>query len=138
MRGAPTISPGAAAPRRRRRLTGRHPPRPRLPVRGFPQMSVRSNRIHVLAAATALVLASTAAGSAFAAERVNLSGLQTAAKFDRFIVKYRDGSVERSSTANVQRALSAAAGASGAKAKGAALGLKHLRRTAIGADVVRA
>ncbi|WP_363796262.1 S8 family serine peptidase [Lysobacter firmicutimachus] len=101
-------------------------------------MSVRSNRIHVLAAATALVLASTAAGSAFAAERVNLSGLQTAAKFDRFIVKYRDGSVERSSTANVQRALSTAASASGAKAKGAALGLKHLRRTAIGADVVRA
>jgi len=102
-------------------------------------MSVRSNRVHALAAATALVLASTVAGSAFAAERVNLSGLQTAAKFDRFIVKYRDGSVERSSTASVQSALSTAATASAGKVKGkAALGLKHLRRTAIGADVVRA
>ncbi|MGO1071354.1 S8 family serine peptidase [Lysobacter sp. CA199] len=94
-------------------------------------MSVRSNRVHTLAAATALVLATTVAGSAFAAGRVNLGGLQTANKFDRFIVKYRDG------RADVQNALSAATAAG--KARGpAAFGVKHLRRTAIGADVVRA
>src|SRR5687768_3640134 len=96
-----------------------------LQFRGSQQMSVRSNRVHALAAATALVLASTVAGSAFAAERVNLSGLQTAAKFDRFIVKFSDGSVERRSAASVQSALSTAATASAGKVKGkAALGLK--------------
>ncbi|ATE73073.1 S8 family peptidase [Lysobacter capsici] len=100
-------------------------------------MSVRTHRTHALAVATALVLASTA-GSAFAAERINLSGLQTAQKFDRFIVKYSNNSVERSSAANVQKALNAAASSTAGKTRGAAaFGLSHLRRTAIGADVVR-
>ncbi|UOF13708.1 S8 family serine peptidase [Lysobacter capsici] len=100
-------------------------------------MSVRTHRTHALAVATALVLASTA-GSAFAAERINLSGLQTAQKFDRFIVKYSNNSVERSSAANVQKALNAAANSTAGKTRGAAaFGLSHLRRTAIGADVVR-
>ncbi|MEH6421132.1 S8 family serine peptidase, partial [Pseudomonas sp. CGJS7] len=100
-------------------------------------MSVRTNRVNVLAVATALVLAGSA-GSAFAAGRVNLSGLQTANKFDRFIVKYQNGSSEQRSVANVQSALSSA-GAATAKSRGqAGFGLKHLRRTAIGADVVRA
>ena len=101
-------------------------------------MSVRTHRIHALAVATAVVVAGTATG-AFAAERVNLGGLQNAQKFDRFIVKYRDGSVERRSAASVQKALSAAANnAIGAAGQGAAApGLTHLRRIAIGADVVR-
>ncbi|MEI2454119.1 S8 family peptidase [Lysobacter firmicutimachus] len=101
-------------------------------------MSVRANRrrthrIHVLAAATALVLGS--AGSAFAAERINLAALANETQ-DEFIVKYRDGSAQRSSAASLQSALSTAA--TGFSGKGKALGLKHLRRTALGSDLVRA
>src|SRR5262245_40728313 len=58
-------------------------------------MSVVSNRmrLHVLAAATAVAV-SAIATPAFAG-KLNLSGLEAGAKYDRFIVKYRDGSVER-------------------------------------------
>ena len=88
-------------------------------------------RIRALAAATALVLAST---SAFAADRVNMSGLQSSPTHDRFIVKYRDGSAPQTSDASLDAALNrAATAARGDKA----LGLQRLRRIATGAEVVR-
>ena len=33
----------------------------------------------------------------------NLSGLEAGAQYDRFIVKYRDGSAEKASSATMQR-----------------------------------
>ena len=94
-------------------------------------------RLHALAAATALAI-STLCVPAMAAERVNLAGLQSSEQqgFDRFIVKYRSGSPEQASTASVSTTLKSAAAAVPQK-DGRALGLQHLRRLAVGADVVR-
>ncbi len=95
--------------------------------------SLRGFRTHALAAATAAVLsASLFAAPVFAAGQVHTGGLQSAPSHDRFIVKYRRDSVD---VAAQQRALSSAATAVGA---GNALGLSKVRRTATGADVVRA
>ncbi|HEY1141791.1 MAG TPA: peptidase S8, partial [Lysobacter sp.] len=72
-------------------------------------------------------------GSAFAAGRLELSGLQSADTHHQFIVKYRDGSPARASTTALQRKLDLAATGAGARA----VGLQHVRRLAVGADVVR-
>ena len=60
-------------------------------------VSKRRLRLHVLATATAMAISSMCAVPAMAAGRVDASGLQapTQNSFDRFIVKYRDGSSER-------------------------------------------
>ncbi len=98
-------------------------------------VSHRRMRLHALAAATAVAVSAIAA-PAFAAERLNLSGLNEAgAKFDRFIVKYRDGSAERTDAGQAKAALVRAAKAG---VGGKALSVGHLRRTALGADVVKA
>ena len=95
----------------------------------------RRLRAHALSIATAIALSSALAAPALAQQaRVNLSGLDAQAGSDRFIVKYRDGSAQRANAASLQSALSTAAAASGGKA----LGVRHVRRTATGADVVRA
>lgn len=91
--------------------------------------------LHALAAATAVALSSMFAVPAMAAGKVDMSGLSSAATHDRFIVKYRDDSAERADVAQVQGALSRT-GAVGIAGK--ALGLGHLRRLAVGADVVQA
>ena len=95
----------------------------------------RPLRRKALAAATAAAL-SLAATGAFAADTavINTSGLEQAEGNDRFIVKYRDGSAERSNPAALERALQAAATAT---LQGKALGLQKLRRTATGAEVVQ-
>ena len=99
------------------------------------QLSSRRIRVHALAAATAAVLASTViAAPAFAAGRVNLAGLQSSEKVQRFIVKFADGSAPTTNATTMQRSLSTAATTAGA---GKALGIRSLRRTALGADVVR-
>ncbi len=90
-------------------------------------------KVKVLAVATAVAIAALGAASASASGRVELSGLQSDTKFDRFIVKFRDGS---DATA-LQGSLNAAARALPA-AKGKALGLQKLRRLAVGSDVVKA
>src|SRR5688500_17260188 len=87
-------------------------------------------RIHALAAATLLVLGT---GSPLAAGRLELSGLQSADTHQQFIVKYRDGSPARANSVALQRKLDSAASGAGA----AASGLQHIRRLAVGADVVR-
>ncbi|MBU8975389.1 S8 family serine peptidase [Lysobacter sp. MMG2] len=100
-------------------------------------MSDRRIRAHALSVATAIALSSALAAPALAQQaRVNLSGLDAETKNDRFIVKYKDGSAERANVATLQSALSTAAASS--TGRGKALGLKHLRRIATGADVVRA
>lgn len=100
------------------------------------QFQSRGLRVNALAVATSLVLSSSLfAAPAFAAGRVDLSGLQSTEKYDRFIVKYRDGSAEQASSATMQRSLNAAAVSAGAGKK---LGVNHVRRIATGADVVRA
>jgi len=65
--------------------------------------------------------------------RVHLSGIDSPGGIDRFIVRYRDGSVPRSNAAALRTTLGAAATASGR-----AMPLQALRRMASGADVVRA
>lgn len=100
------------------------------------QFQSRGLRANALAVATSLVLSSSVfAAPAFAAGRVDISGLQSTEKHDRFIVKYRDGSAEQASSATMQRSLNAAAVSAGAGKK---LGVNHVRRIATGADVVRA
>jgi serine protease len=72
------------------------------------------------------------------AGQVDLSGLSAPQQegFDRFIVKYADGSPQQQDAATMRGSLSSAAKAI-PSAKGKALGLNHLRRLAVGADVVR-
>ncbi|HET8818747.1 MAG TPA: S8 family peptidase [Xanthomonadaceae bacterium] len=92
----------------------------------------KSSKLHqrALAAAVAIALTGGFAGSAAAAGRVDTAGLHAAdqASFDRFIVKYHDGT----SAAEQQRNLVGAAHASPK-----AVGLERLRTLAIGATVVR-
>ncbi len=101
------------------------------------EVSKRRLRLHSLALATVVAISALGAVPAMAADRVNLSGLQSPEQhsFDRFIVKYRDGSSEQASAASMKQALGSAARAV-PSAKGRALGLNHLRRTAVGSDVV--
>ncbi|MGO1071351.1 S8 family serine peptidase [Lysobacter sp. CA199] len=100
-------------------------------------MSDRTLRVrkHALAAATVAAVSCVAA-SAYAADRVNLAALANAQQNDEFIVKHRDGTAARSNAATLQNALNTVS--SSFSGKGHALGLKHVRRTSIGADVVRA
>jgi serine protease len=87
--------------------------------------------MHALAVAMLLALGT---GSAAAAGRLELSGLQSAEQHDQFIVKYRDGSAPRANATNLQRSLDAAVLGAG---QGRGLRLQQLRRLAVGADVVR-
>jgi serine protease len=93
-------------------------------------------RLHALAVATTIALSSMVALSATAAERVNLSGLEAAQTYDRFIVKYRDGSSQRADTAQLKASLDKAARGLPAN-KGRTMSLQHLRRLAIQADVIK-
>ncbi|MFC0677225.1 S8 family serine peptidase [Lysobacter korlensis] len=92
----------------------------------------RRTRVRVLAAATAVVVASMA-GNAFAG-KIDTTGLAADGN-DRFIVKYREGSAERADVSNAKAALNRAARA-GAGGKAVALG--HVRRLAVGAEAVKA
>ena len=89
------------------------------------------------AAAAALLLSSLCVVPAMAGQ-VDLSGLSAPQQegFDRFIVKYADGSPQQRDAAVMRGSLNSAANAVPG-AKGKALGLSHLRRLAVGADVVR-
>ena len=100
------------------------------------EISQRRVRTSLLYLATSTALAALCAAPAFAGN-VNLSGLQTAEKFDRFIVQYRDGSQERTDATALQSSLGRAARAVPA-AKGKALGLKKLRRLGIPMELIQA
>ncbi|TAA10654.1 peptidase S8 [Pseudoxanthomonas winnipegensis] len=100
-------------------------------------VSKRRLQLRALTAATAIALSTMVLSPAMAQGRVNLSGLQSTEQqgFQRFIVKYRDGSTKATSDASLTQSLSGIARAV-PSAQGAALGLRHLRRTAVGSDVV--
>ena len=87
--------------------------------------SSRRIRLNTLATATALILASAAA-PAFAG-RVNLAGLEQGST-DRFIVKYRDGLAASAVSSSVNSA---------AARSGSAASVQHVRRLALGADLVK-
>ena len=91
-------------------------------------VSERRLRLHVLASATAIAITSMCA-PAMAAGRVDVSGLHSPEQktFDRFIVKYRDGSSERSSAAALDRSLRSASSAIPAKSS-RALAVTPLRQ----------
>ncbi len=101
-------------------------------------VSKRRLRLHVLASATAIAISSMCALPTLAAGRIDVSGLHAPEQqtFDRFIVKYRDGSSERASAATLERTLRSASSAIPAKSS-RALGVKSLRHLAMGADVIR-
>jgi serine protease len=96
-------------------------------------------RLHALAAATAVAISSMAVLPALAEGRIDTSGLQspTQQTFDRFIVKYREGSAPGGNVAQVQGSLNASVRAT-SMARGQAVGLSHVRRLAVQADVVKA
>ena len=95
----------------------------------------RGLRLSALAAATAIVISSSFA--AHAADRINLSGLGADQQFDRFIVKYREGTPERTNARNAAATLKGANSAV-LSARGQSLQVNHLRRMSQGADVVTA
>ncbi|WP_218281496.1 S8 family peptidase [Pseudomonas sp. LPB0260] len=64
------------------------------------------------------------------AARINTSMLKDGQSYDRFIVKYRSGSSELASSSMRTQALNEAGMLQG-------LGVGHLRRTAVGADVIK-
>ncbi|GGK00503.1 S8 family peptidase [Luteimonas terricola] len=97
---------------------------------------LRRARMHALALATTVALSSLAVAPAFAADRINLSGLQASEQHDRFIIKYVGGSPEQASAKERDAALRAAAGVVPAGVRGAPLALRHERRMAVGAEVI--
>ncbi len=68
---------------------------------------------------------------------VHLAGLDSAPTHQRFIVKYRQDSRQAAGDAALQKSLVSAARALPARA-GKSIGVQHLRRLAVGSDVVRA
>lgn len=68
---------------------------------------------------------------------VHLAGLDSAPTHQRFIVKYRQDSRQAAGDAALQKSLVSAARALPARA-GKSVGVQHLRRLAVGSDVVRA
>jgi len=95
--------------------------------------------------AIALLLAAGACATPAFAGKMVTSGLQTQQEFDQFIVKYRDGSIERRDVnalnrglERVEQTLRGEAAARGfAKAGRADVKVRHHRRMSMGADVVR-
>ena len=97
-------------------------------------------QLHPIALAT-LCLLGGIAGPAFAGQ-ANLGGLSSSSSHDRFIVKYRTGSAESRDPAARERSLNRASSAvlvrgSGASSSRRPVGLRHQRRLAVGAELVR-
>jgi serine protease len=82
-------------------------------------------RLHSLAAALALILATPAA----LAGQVNASGMTSGGTYDRFIIKFNDSAPERTLASARQKTLDQVARPQGVK-------LGHMRRLAVGADLV--
>ncbi|SFL28298.1 S8 family serine peptidase [Lysobacter sp. cf310] len=93
-------------------------------------------RVHVLAAATAVALAALAA-PAFAGQAY-VADLKADGQYGRFMIKYKNSSAPTTSTAALASSLNTAASRTlmPAGSKGKRVGLKHLRRMALGADVI--
>jgi serine protease len=97
-------------------------------------------QLHPIALATLWLLGGIA-GPAFAGQ-ANLGGLSSSSSHDRFIVKYRTGSAESRDPAARERSLNRASSAVQVRGGGAGssrrpVGLRHQRRLAVGAELVR-
>lgn len=102
----------------------------------------RNFRVRSLVVATTLALAGT---SAYAAQ-VDKAGLEDGQRYDRFIIKYKDGSAEQTNPAALRSALQAAsvganqmiqgASAQRGESAGKPLVASHYRRMSMGADVI--
>ncbi len=102
----------------------------------------RNLRVRSLVVATTLALAGT---SAFAAQ-LDKAGLEDGQRYDRFVVKFRDGTPEQQNPAALRRALESVSVSAnqmiqGDSAKRGETGRKpvvasHLRRMSLGADVI--
>ncbi|MFD0725901.1 S8 family peptidase [Lysobacter brunescens] len=75
-----------------------------------------------------------AAASPSFAGKAHLDGLRSDTAFDQFIVRYRNGSAERTDRAAIDRGLARASRAIVGKRT---LAVKHFRRMSLGADVIR-
>ena len=70
-----------------------------------PYSSFRNSRRRPLVAALAAMFALGAVAGSASAGDVSTAGLRDGETYDRFIVKYRDGSTARASSATLQRSL---------------------------------
>jgi subtilisin family serine protease len=82
-------------------------------------------RLHTLAAATALAFAAPAY-----AGHVNTSGMKADGAYDRFIIRFNDATAENKDARALQRTLDAAGKVQG-------VGVGHVRKLAVGADVFK-
>ena len=112
--------------------------------------NTRKLRLRGIVVATSFALAAQAAFAAGAqpAPRVDLSAIASDTQFDRFIVKYKDGTPEASSPAALNRSLQAASvnanqlvqaarlQKAGRASPDKPLAASHVRRMSLGADVV--
>ena len=112
--------------------------------------NTRKFRLRGIVVATSFALAAQAAFAAGAqpAPRVDLSAIASDTQFDRFIVKYKDGTPEASSPAALNRSLQVASvnanqlvqaarlQKAGRAAPDKPLAASHVRRMSLGADVV--
>ncbi len=100
--------------------------------------SFRVSRRRPLVAALAAVVAFGAFAATASAGDVSTAGLRDGETYDRFIVKYRDGSTARASSATLQRSLvGAVSRAALGSANGKAVSAAKLRRLGIGAELVQ-
>lgn len=116
--------------------------------------TLQSIRRNTLALATALALTSPnlmASGNNDTSARINMSAIGSDTQFDRFIVKYREGTPEAKSASTLQKALNDASvrthqliqsaraqqGLKSAASK-KPLAVGHVRRMSLGADVIEA
>src|SRR5690554_247790 len=107
---------------------------------------MRKNRRFTLYALTAAVAMAFGTAPAFAGGdidyvRANTGALQQRETYDRFVVKYREGATERTSTAALLRSVNSAAARlvpprSAGALRAAPLQARHERRLAVDADVV--
>ncbi|MFH2079630.1 MAG: peptidase S8, partial [Pseudomonadota bacterium] len=112
--------------------------------------NTRKLRLRGIVVATSFALAAQAAFAAGAqpAPRVDLSAIASDTQFDRFIVKYKDGTPEASSPAALNRSLQVASvnanqlvqaarlQKAGRAGPDKPLAASHVRRMSLGADVV--
>jgi len=98
-------------------------------IKKIVQVGRAQPRPMVLAVATAAAL--SASFGAFAADRIDISALQAGGTYDRFIVKYRDGSSEYSNAASRVQSLARAG-------QSRAMAISSLHRLSVDADVIEA
>lgn len=100
--------------------------------------SFRLSRRHPLVAALAAIVTFGAFAATASAGDVSTAGLRDGETYDRFIVKYRDGSTARANSATLQRSLvGAVSRAALGPSNGKVVSASKLRRLGIGAELVQ-